>query len=77
MFAVLVFAGLIVAAVRLARKQADAGLILLAIWTASVLFGILLGVPILWQRYYLPLVPVCAALSAYTVGTVWLRIRKK
>jgi hypothetical protein len=51
--------------------------VLLWIWTASVLIGILVGVPILWQRYYLPLIPVCAALSAIAIGTIIGKVRKE
>jgi 4-amino-4-deoxy-L-arabinose transferase-like glycosyltransferase len=69
-FAVLAGAGLIVSVVRLFRKQADAPSILVLIWTACVLIGILVGVPILWQRYYLPLIPVSAALAAVAVSAM-------
>jgi 4-amino-4-deoxy-L-arabinose transferase-like glycosyltransferase len=47
------------------------------VWFVCVFFGIIAGVPILWQRYYLPLIPAAAALSAGAVGSIWTRIRKK
>ncbi len=76
-FALLVFAGLILFILRVFRKQPDFSSILLLIWFGSLLMGILIGIPILWQRYYLPLIPAGAVLSAGAVGAIWTRIRKK
>ncbi len=76
LFAVLLFTGLIISILRVLRKQTDFGWIILWIWLASVLAGILAGIPILWQRYYLPLIPVCVAFSAGAIGAIWRKIRK-
>jgi 4-amino-4-deoxy-L-arabinose transferase-like glycosyltransferase len=59
------------------RRHADGPLILAMIWFLSVFAGILVGVPILWQRYYLPLLPAGAALSAGAVGAMADRVRKE
>ncbi len=75
-FAVLILTSLIVSILRVFRKRADSTWILLWIWAGSVLIGILAGIPILWQRYYLPLVPVCAALSAGAVGAIITKIKR-
>ncbi len=32
------------------------------------LLGILIGIPILWQRYYLPLIPICAVLAVIFIS---------
>ncbi|MGB7538100.1 MAG: hypothetical protein WBM17_06145, partial [Anaerolineales bacterium] len=74
--AVLVSAGLIFSILRVFQKKAGSTWILLLIWTASLLIGILAGIPILWQRYYLPLIPAGTALSAVAIGSIWTRIRK-
>lgn len=76
-FAVLVLTGLTVSILNISRKKKDPSWILLWIWFASVLAGILAGIPILWQRYFLPLIPVCVIFSAGAVGAIWTRIRKK
>lgn len=62
--------GLALVIARGLRRGADGSLRLLGVWFLSVFAGILAGVPILWQRYYLPLIPVCAALSAVAVTTL-------
>jgi 4-amino-4-deoxy-L-arabinose transferase-like glycosyltransferase len=73
---VLAFAGLIWAAVRaLVRKAAPPEWIAM-VWLLSVFFGIVVGVPILWQRYYLPLIPAGAALSAAAIGALVRKIQK-
>jgi 4-amino-4-deoxy-L-arabinose transferase-like glycosyltransferase len=65
---VLSLAGLALVVARGVRRGSDGRLRVLGVWFLSVLAGILAGVPILWQRYYLPLIPVCAALSAVAVA---------
>jgi hypothetical protein len=47
------------------------------LWFLAVFLGIVIGVPILWQRYYLPILPAGAALSAGAAGAIWARIRRK
>jgi 4-amino-4-deoxy-L-arabinose transferase-like glycosyltransferase len=75
--AVLVFGGLVFAAARVFRGKGGWSWAIALIWAGSVLAGILIGVPILWQRYYLPLIPVCAAFAALAVSAVWERVKKK
>jgi 4-amino-4-deoxy-L-arabinose transferase-like glycosyltransferase len=53
-----------------ARRGGDGRLRILLIWFLSVFGGIVVGLPILWQRYYLPLIPVCAALSAVAIAAI-------
>jgi 4-amino-4-deoxy-L-arabinose transferase-like glycosyltransferase len=65
---VLVVGGLILAVVRMVERKNTAAWAIVLVWAGSVLVGILAGVPILWQRYYLPLIPVCAVLASITVA---------
>ena len=74
---VLAFAGWIWAAVRALRRKADPPEWIAMVWLLSVFFGIVAGVPILWQRYYLPLIPAGAALSAAAIGALVDKIRKR
>jgi 4-amino-4-deoxy-L-arabinose transferase-like glycosyltransferase len=67
---VLVFGGLILAVIRIFRRKNAAAWAVVMIWAGSVLGGILVGVPILWQRYYLPLIPICAVLGAIAISTM-------
>jgi 4-amino-4-deoxy-L-arabinose transferase-like glycosyltransferase len=69
LFAVLSLAGAALAIVRAVRKK-DPDVLLLLVWGASVLGGIWIGVPILWQRYYLPLIPVCCLFAALALGEI-------
>jgi hypothetical protein len=69
LFAVLSLAGSALAIVRVVRTKDPDFLFVLA-WGASVLGGILIGVPILWQRYYLPLIPVCCLFAALALGEI-------
>jgi hypothetical protein len=69
-FAVLGLIGLGLVMVRAVRRKADAASMVVLLWFVSVLIGILVGVPILWQRYYLPLVPAFAALAAVGVTEI-------
>jgi hypothetical protein len=48
----------------------ERALVLVVVWTASTLAGILLLVPFPWQRYYLPLLQPLALWAAY--GAVFL-----
>jgi 4-amino-4-deoxy-L-arabinose transferase-like glycosyltransferase len=75
--AVLGLFGLGWAAAKGMRKSIDPGQLIAVFWFLTVFLGILIGVPILWQRYYLPLIPAGAALSAGAVGSILTRIRKK
>jgi 4-amino-4-deoxy-L-arabinose transferase-like glycosyltransferase len=77
---VLTLFGLALVVARGMRRGADGRLRLLGVWFLSVLVGILAGVPILWQRYYLPLIPVCAALSAVAVAAIidkWTQLARR
>ncbi|MBN1439656.1 MAG: phospholipid carrier-dependent glycosyltransferase [Anaerolineales bacterium] len=62
--------GLGYAGVRVVRRRLDGAWIVALLWFLSVFAGIIAGIPILWQRYYLPLIPAGAALSAGAVGAV-------
>jgi len=75
--AVLAFFGLGWAVVGCLRRNPDTARLVATIWFLAVLIGIIVGIPILWQRYYLPLLPAGAALSAGAAGAIWTRIRKK
>jgi 4-amino-4-deoxy-L-arabinose transferase-like glycosyltransferase len=75
--AVLAFFGLGWAAVRSLRRDSDTARLLAPIWFTCVFLGIIAGVPILWQRYYLPLLPAGAALSAGAVGAIIKKSRKE
>jgi 4-amino-4-deoxy-L-arabinose transferase-like glycosyltransferase len=70
LWGVLSLSGLALAVIRGARRGGDGRMRILIVWFLSVFGGIVIGVPILWQRYYLPLIPVCAALSAAAVAAV-------
>ncbi|MGD0174966.1 MAG: phospholipid carrier-dependent glycosyltransferase [Anaerolineales bacterium] len=70
LWGVLSLSGLALAVIRGARRGGDGRMRILVVWFLSVFGGIVIGVPILWQRYYLPLIPVCAALSAVSVAAV-------
>ncbi|MBN2083723.1 MAG: phospholipid carrier-dependent glycosyltransferase [Anaerolineales bacterium] len=74
--AILAFFGLGWAAVGCLRRDPESARLVALIWFLAVLIGIVVGIPILWQRYYLPLLPAGAALSAGAVGAIWTRIRK-
>jgi 4-amino-4-deoxy-L-arabinose transferase-like glycosyltransferase len=63
--------------VRGARRGGDGRLRIIFVWFLSVFGGIVIGVPILWQRYYLPLIPVCAALSAVAIATIAERFARR
>ncbi len=62
--------GLALAIRRGARRGGDGRMRIAVIWFVSVLGGILIGVPILWQRYYLPLVPVFVVFASIAVSTI-------
>lgn len=75
--AVLGLFGLGWGAVTCARKAPIPAQRIALLWFLAVFFGVVIGVPILWQRYYLPILPAGAALSAGAVGAIWKRIRGK
>jgi 4-amino-4-deoxy-L-arabinose transferase-like glycosyltransferase len=70
LWCVLSVGGLALAAIRGARRGGDGRLRILLVWFLSVFGGIVIGVPILWQRYYLPLVPVAAVFSALAMAAI-------
>jgi 4-amino-4-deoxy-L-arabinose transferase-like glycosyltransferase len=76
LWCVLSLGGLALALGRGARRGGDGRLRILIVWFLSVFGGIVFGVPILWQRYYLPLIPVCAALSAVAIAALVNRVRR-
>jgi hypothetical protein len=71
---VLAFFGLGWAAVSGLRRDGDPARCIALLWFLVVSAGIVAGVPILWQRYYLPLIPAGAVLAAGAVGAI---IQKK
>jgi 4-amino-4-deoxy-L-arabinose transferase-like glycosyltransferase len=76
LFGLLFLFGLGVATARSLKRGADAEARIVAVWFLAVFVGIIAEVPILWQRYYLPLIPIGAALSAIAVGAVVEKIRR-
>jgi 4-amino-4-deoxy-L-arabinose transferase-like glycosyltransferase len=70
LWGVLSLSGLALAVVRGARWRGDGRVRILVIWFLSVFGGIMIGVPILWQRYYFPLIPICVAFSAVAIAAV-------
>ena len=76
LFFILALFGLGWTAARCLRREADTSWIIAPIWFLSVFAGIVAGVPILWQRYYLPLLPAGAALSAMAVAAIVGRISR-
>ncbi len=73
---ILAFFGLGWAALRIFRRDKDPVGLIAMVWFLAVLTGIVAGVPILWQRYYLPLIPAGAALSAGVIGAIIHKIQK-
>jgi 4-amino-4-deoxy-L-arabinose transferase-like glycosyltransferase len=69
--------GLALVLVRGARRGGDGRMRILIVWFLSVFGGIVIGVPILWQRYYLPLIPVCASFSAVAVVALVKSARRR
>jgi hypothetical protein len=72
--AVLTFFGLGWVVARFAARRTDTDWLIAPIWFLVVFFGIAAGVPILWQRYYLPLIPAAAALSAGSIGAITTKL---
>jgi 4-amino-4-deoxy-L-arabinose transferase-like glycosyltransferase len=70
----LVLIGMTAGILRLARPERRGSMAVLWIWFLGVLAGILLEVPILWQRYYLPLIPVLAAWGGVGATTLIRRL---
>jgi 4-amino-4-deoxy-L-arabinose transferase-like glycosyltransferase len=70
LFCVLTLSGLGLVAVRVFRRGSNPSWMILAVWFLSVLAGIVIEVPILWQRYYLPLVPLAAVFSAAAITAI-------
>lgn len=77
LFAVAAFAGLGGAAAGLIRRRLDGARFVALAWFVCSFVGIVVVVPILWQRYYLPLIPAGAALSAAAIGDIVRGIRKR
>jgi 4-amino-4-deoxy-L-arabinose transferase-like glycosyltransferase len=76
----LILAGLGLAVRRSVQRVADSRVQILAVWFITVWVGHTIVVPILWQRYYLPFIPIGAALSALAIAALWnyaLRIKNR
>jgi hypothetical protein len=54
---------------------------LILLWVLVLFVGIILWIPLDWPRYYLPVVPCVALLSAYSLksilGASWSLVRKR
>lgn len=66
----LTIVGMVLSIIRFAKPWQRGRLIILWVWTLGVLVGILWQVPILWQRYYLPLIPVFAIWAGLAVSSI-------
>jgi 4-amino-4-deoxy-L-arabinose transferase-like glycosyltransferase len=77
LWCVLSLAGLVVGLARSLRPGRDGKLVILWFWTLSVLGGILWEVPFMWQRYYLPLVPILVAWAVLAVSAISATIRSR
>jgi hypothetical protein len=62
--------GLVLAAARSMRRAGNGRMRILIVWFVSVVGGIVFEVPILWQRYYLPLIPVFVILASIAVSMI-------
>lgn len=69
--------GMGVVTARSLRRGVHAGWRIAAIWFLAVFVGIIAGVPILWQRYYLPLIPIGAAFGAVAIAAIVKEIENK
>jgi hypothetical protein len=65
----LVLVGLAAGLVRWRNRGMDGPALILWIWFLTTVGGILWAVPILWQRYYLPLIPVLSVWAG--IGMAW------
>jgi len=48
---------------------------LLWLWTASTVLGLLILIPIAWQRYYLPLAPLLSLWVAIGLVKIFARVQ--
>ncbi len=71
---VLGFLGLGWVVARSVPRGGDTSWVIAPVWFISIFFGIVAGVTILWQRYYLPIIPAGAALSAGAVAAIVRKI---
>jgi hypothetical protein len=69
-------AGIGVAVFRGVKEKTSWRIRLLCIWFLSVAIGIVIGLPIMWQRYYLPLIPPLILFAALAVSAIWEKIRR-
>jgi hypothetical protein len=74
---VLAFLGLGGVIARKMPRGSDASPLIAAAWFICIFVGIVAVVPILWQRYYLPLIPAGAVLSAVAINDIVCGIRKR
>jgi len=68
--------GLIVGVRRIWVPRDRMNLIALWLWILGVMAGIALEVPILWQRYYLPLIPAFAIFAGIAVSEMMKLVRR-
>ena len=67
----LTLAGMAWGGLALYRRQRSETLTLLWLWTLSTV-AVLSTIPVLWQRYYLPLVPIISLWAAYGFGPLFV-----
>jgi 4-amino-4-deoxy-L-arabinose transferase-like glycosyltransferase len=67
---VLSLGGGVLVFLRAARRGGDGRLRIVIVWFLSATGGIVVGVPILWQRYYLPLVPIAVIFSSVAITAI-------
>jgi 4-amino-4-deoxy-L-arabinose transferase-like glycosyltransferase len=71
---ILIVVGMAVGIANLAKPEFRGRSAILWVWFLGVLGGILLEIPILWQRYYLPLIPVLAVWGGVGVSVIIRRL---
>lgn len=72
------FMGILLALLRLRRLGAEQGriLALILLATACQFIGLMLFVPLAWQRYVMPLVPMVSLWAAYPMGDIFHRLKE-
>ena len=73
LFLVLAIAGMLMAVIH--RSPQRVRMKLLWLWTASTVLGLLILIPIAWQRYYLPLAPLLPLWAAFALVQIFARVR--
>ncbi len=75
LFLVLAFAGMLMAVIH--HSPQSARMKMLWLWTASTVLGLLILIPIAWQRYYLPLAPLLSLWVAFALVQIIARVREQ